>query len=286
MSKMKISKGEGMKSKVIVALVAVVLMVGVVNAEIISKNGVAKDTATGLMWQDDDEIASIKKDWEGANQYCQDLRLADYNDWRLPNIYELATLLDNMKVERPYSVTGFQNIALDFYWSSSTNVADQMSAWILNADYGYVNPYRGKLKTNSLRCVRGGQLDIDKLALLKKKGKLKIGQKEIDVMFPAAETKRKKGAEDIAKALAKKEAQERAERDRQAEYDRKHQCDGFYPGKNFKVHTTGLFGGDQKARVNGVDKDGGQVSFEWYDGALREWRQEEATCTYLKTQMR
>lgn len=77
-----------------------------------------------------------------------------------------------------------------------------------------------------------------------------------------------------------------AEEAKQAEYDRKHQCDGFYPGKNFKVHTTGLFGGDEKARITGVDKDGGQVSFEWYDGAIREWRQEETTCTYLKTQMR
>ncbi len=285
-----------MKSKVIAALVAIGMMASIANATVISKNGIAKDSVTGLEWQDNEPYTDAEKEargeginygkagnWEYAKQYCENLSLGGKSDWRLPNIYELATLLDNTKIGTPNILDGFQNIASFVYWTSATNASDTSRAWGLRFkdgdDYWYP-----KTSSYSVRCVRAGQLNFDSLILLKKKGKLKVEQKVIDNISPAAEAKRKKQAEIAAKEKVKKEAEEQAERDRQAEYDRKHQCDSFYPGKNFTVHTTGLFGGDQKARVNGVDKDGGQVSFEWYDG--NSWRAEEASCTYLKTQMR
>jgi len=36
------------------------------NAQIVSTNGIATDSATGLVWQDNSEAKTNKKDWNGA----------------------------------------------------------------------------------------------------------------------------------------------------------------------------------------------------------------------------
>jgi hypothetical protein len=55
-------------------------------------DGTITDTATGLMWQQDDD--GIGRDWPSALAYAEDLELAGYRDWRLPNIKELQSILD------------------------------------------------------------------------------------------------------------------------------------------------------------------------------------------------
>ena len=292
------------------------------------------DSATGLMWQDDFAVQRTYKNWKEAKEYCENLTLEEYSDWRLPNIYELTTLLDNRKSNLPYIIDGFNNITSDFYWSSTFDIVYAGGAWGVYFSNGY-NSLKDKISSNYVRCVRAGELNFDNLVILKNQGKVKINQENIDKISPLEKAKiikemdivnkkvlayqQDKSAYDVASSIntinsykeylknypngnyaqsarsnmeylsPEKVAQrkrEQAERERQAEYDRKHACDGFYSGKNFKVHTTGLFGGDEKARITGVDKESGQVSFEWYDGGLREWRSEETNCSYLKTQMR
>ena len=55
-------------------------------------DGTVTDEATGLMWQrESDDVIRV---WEGALSYCEGLTLADYTDWRLPDVKELASLVD------------------------------------------------------------------------------------------------------------------------------------------------------------------------------------------------
>ncbi len=42
---------------------------------------IVTDSVTGLMWQDDSSAKSVKKDWEDAKAYCQNLTHGGYNDW-------------------------------------------------------------------------------------------------------------------------------------------------------------------------------------------------------------
>lgn len=179
--------------KILTALVAVGMIASSASATVVSKNGIAKDSVTGLIWQDDNDVASIRKDWEGAKQYCSDLSLGGYSDWRLPNIYELITLLDNTKSKEPYIIDGFSNIAFDFYWSSNTVSTYADNALAVHS-YGSTTG-EGKGNDHSVRCVRGEQLNFHNLALLKKKGKLKVAQKEIDYFSSVAQEKLKKEVE-------------------------------------------------------------------------------------------
>lgn len=50
------------------------------------------DSATGLMWQKSDD--GIARDWENALSYSENLTLAGYSDWRLPNAKELQSIVD------------------------------------------------------------------------------------------------------------------------------------------------------------------------------------------------
>jgi hypothetical protein len=45
------------------------------------------DPATGLNWAKEDNGSDV--DWSQANDYCTNLRLGGYSDWRLPTIDEL-----------------------------------------------------------------------------------------------------------------------------------------------------------------------------------------------------
>lgn len=203
-----------MKSKIITALVAVGMMMSMANADVVSKDGIAKDTATGLMWQDDaytqDEETNYSTrinngkvgNWNYAKDYCENLTLSGYSDWRLPNIYELVTLLDNTKSNPAYSVDGMQNIVSKIYWSSTPFTVNQNSndASLVNFEYGN---YSGSDKKNSfyIRCVRGKQLNFNNLSLLKKSDKVKVSQKIIYEISQEGIAKQKKELEKILQSI-------------------------------------------------------------------------------------
>ncbi|QNK77733.1 DUF1566 domain-containing protein [Winogradskyella sp. PAMC22761] len=50
------------------------------------------DKATGLMWSKNDSRKGL--DWKQALMYAEDSKLANYSDWRLPNIKELQGIVD------------------------------------------------------------------------------------------------------------------------------------------------------------------------------------------------
>ena len=55
-------------------------------------DGTVTDNATGLMWQKADD--GNYRDWENALHYAENLTLAVYSDWRLPNAKELQSIVD------------------------------------------------------------------------------------------------------------------------------------------------------------------------------------------------
>ena len=63
-----------------------------INHYIDNKDGTVTDAATGMMWQKSDSGQGM--DWEQALRYAENLTLAKYNDWRLPNAKELQSIVD------------------------------------------------------------------------------------------------------------------------------------------------------------------------------------------------
>lgn len=103
-------------------------------------DGTITDTATGLMWAQDDS-GSDEPDglnWEEALAYVQvqdDANYLGYSDWRLPNVKELQSIVDYTRspdttdsaaIDPLFNATPITNEASEtdynFYWSSTTHL--------------------------------------------------------------------------------------------------------------------------------------------------------------------
>ena len=67
----------------------------IINADMvrIKSQNVVIDTETKLMWQDDINVNDNYGSFNQASNYCLDLSLNGFNDWYLPNLDELKTLI-------------------------------------------------------------------------------------------------------------------------------------------------------------------------------------------------
>jgi formylglycine-generating enzyme required for sulfatase activity len=108
------------------------------------------DPLTDLEWQFQ---SPGRMSWHDAQAYARKLFLAGKDDWRLPTVRELESLLDRSQY-RPVirEEVPFKNTLS--YWSSTTFGANKHNAWIVMFDGAYVLSY---YKTNEyyIRCVRG-----------------------------------------------------------------------------------------------------------------------------------
>jgi len=121
-------------------------------------NGVVNDASTNLEWQDDysDNSNSIKNTtWQSAIDYCETLTLDGKSDWRLPNLNELTSLVDDTKYN-PAINEVFQNTDSNDYWSSTSYSNNNEDAWIVYF-YSGSQYSRNKYVNYYVRCVRAGQ---------------------------------------------------------------------------------------------------------------------------------
>jgi len=120
---------------------------------------VVVDDKTGLMWQDDNAVKSVKKSWYGAKSYCEELRMDGYDDWTLPTRAQLLSITDKTEY-KPAIKDGFSNVASasSNYWSSSSDVSNSTYAWYVYFNYGYSSS-NYKTDERYVRCVRAGQSD-------------------------------------------------------------------------------------------------------------------------------
>lgn len=134
----------------------------------VNSNGTVQDKQTGLIWQ----RCSAGQSWDNVNNTCsgdattytwknaliyaQNSTFAEQNDWRLPNIKELESIVELACYAPAINETLFPNTALSYYWTVSANVIGHNSAWIFNFDNGYGN-HNGRNRNYYVRLARGGQ---------------------------------------------------------------------------------------------------------------------------------
>lgn len=92
---------------------------------------VVKDLNTWLFWESQSD--TVKRNWEDAKIYCENLEKWWKNNWRLPTLGELETLVD-------YSVdssinTNYFTVSTSNYWTSTMN-NDNNSIWFVSFLYG------------------------------------------------------------------------------------------------------------------------------------------------------
>ncbi|MFN2148387.1 MAG: DUF1566 domain-containing protein [Anaerolineales bacterium] len=105
-----------------------------VNDYLDNDDGTIRDHATGLTWEQVDSGLALS--WEAALAYCENLDLAGYDDWRLPDIKELQSIVDYTRspgatgsaaIDPLFQVSSITNEAgqpdYPYYWSSTTHAS-------------------------------------------------------------------------------------------------------------------------------------------------------------------
>jgi hypothetical protein len=121
------------------------------------KNDMVTDHRTNLVWQDNADAIDDPPKWEDALKRCEKLSLGGKNDWRLPNINELHTLV-NTDYASPAMSPVFKNVIREDYgdyWSSTTYKKESNKAYGINTGSGddftwEKDYYMGEF----VRCVR------------------------------------------------------------------------------------------------------------------------------------
>lgn len=112
-----------------------------------------RDAETGLVWQRVQSSGMIG--WKAAKDACQALTLGG-DTWRLPEVYELLTLLDVTTASPSGLDPSFFSAGEpgDYYWTATPDaVAPTQSAWLVDVSTGVASP-GNNMQEFSVRCVR------------------------------------------------------------------------------------------------------------------------------------
>lgn len=129
-------------------------------------DGTVTDTRTGLMWKRCSEgqswngstctgSASIFN-WADALNHVLTLTDAGHEDWRLPNINELESLVEDCTYGPAINTDIFPNTPSSHFWSASPNAFDSSGAWSVYFGDG-VSYDSDRSSYLRVRAVRGGQ---------------------------------------------------------------------------------------------------------------------------------
>jgi len=138
------------------------IMIGLssyLSADFTKSGDVVSDSTTGLEWQDNSDTNGTQRTWQEAINYCEALTLDTHDDWRLPNINELKSLIDRSKREPAIKGDVFEYIGTNnyyMYWSSTSIVGAENIAYLVIFGDGSVDGH-GKVNNDYVRCVRDGQ---------------------------------------------------------------------------------------------------------------------------------
>jgi hypothetical protein len=116
-------------------------------------NGEAvKDVTTGLIWERSPDLSHLV--WTEAISHCEEKRLGGDDRWRLPNVKELATLIDQEQKDPALPKDHpFSNIRSAVYWSSTPSQTDDIVAWHVSFFTGQVVTDQ-KSQTRRVWCVQ------------------------------------------------------------------------------------------------------------------------------------
>lgn len=129
-------------------------------------DGTVIHNVTGLMWMqcslgqtwtaDGCSGAASGHLWQGAMELAESTSFAGYNDWRLPNKNELASIVEERCSSPAINLTIFPVTEPRWYWSSSPYTDKTDFAWSVFFSSGEVSGDY-KYGPGRVRLVRSGQ---------------------------------------------------------------------------------------------------------------------------------
>ena len=129
-------------------------------------DGTVTDTRTNLMWKRcaegltwDGTTCSGQAQyftWTDALKQAADSTYAGHSDWRLPNVKELFTLVEECRSLPAINATIFPNAPSVPAWTGTPTYWVQNAAWYVDFSTGYSYYAKGRDTAQAVFLVRGG----------------------------------------------------------------------------------------------------------------------------------
>lgn len=131
----------------------VIITMAIALSALMAETTIVKDPKTNLMWEDTPHVREAKIRQPRSVIYCKELTVGGFEDWRLPTIHELLTIIDYARIS-PAILREFSYVEDEsFYWTK-THVADEDDAfWGVNFKRGYSSK-ASEYYDRYVRCVR------------------------------------------------------------------------------------------------------------------------------------
>lgn len=115
---------------------------------------IVSDPKTGLEWS---ITLGDRVNWKTAKKVAEAYRGGGHDDWRLPTIEELITLIDFSRFNPAANTDLFPDMKSSWYWSGTPASSSPGGyAWVVNLDNGCAN-YYNQSGTVFVRAVRGSR---------------------------------------------------------------------------------------------------------------------------------
>ena len=134
----------------------IILMITLAFSMMMAEATMIKDPKSNLIWEDTMHVSEVKITHIKAKTYCAELKLGDFENWRLPTLQELLSIVD-YKRYKPALVKEFKHTNKDtLYWSSTPYAKSSDEFWGVSFKDG-ASSNASETYDRYVRCVRDSQ---------------------------------------------------------------------------------------------------------------------------------
>lgn len=147
---------------VVVVIVLMIIFPQEKTGSAINEKLKAKDCGEGTIFYGGEDLCWQKstkpepaKNWNDADNYCNTLELGKKDDWRLPAIEELKSIVkENAPEQVTIDETFFIDTKLNYYWASTEYPKTKGTHWYVYFKTGYDGIAQDFKSSYDVRCVR------------------------------------------------------------------------------------------------------------------------------------
>ncbi len=126
---------------------------GMGTSMLLAQTTMIKDPKHHLLWEDLPHTKETKLTYKEAQSYCSELTLGGFDDWRVPTLKELLTIVDYHRYKPALKAPFGYVEAESSYWTSTPYVGDSSTRWVVNFKDGATSD-ASENYDRYVRCVR------------------------------------------------------------------------------------------------------------------------------------
>jgi len=159
-SKISIKKIIGLFVVGVVLLVGLILIFSYLKTTSDIREGEVLDCGGGTAIYLDEKLCWEKsalvsaENWKDADEYCESLVLGEKDDWRLPSLIELGSIVEKSFVDISINDTVFDDTLPKHYWTSTRYEFKDNAHWYVHFEIGHQGYAQDFVKNYGVRCVR------------------------------------------------------------------------------------------------------------------------------------